>query len=532
MPNKQENFMPNIIVWAWMRTVLGLAGTEILIFSYIYSLSFDSVHKCYTPLCDMEKWFGITRQTISRNIDRLESKNYIIKDTMTDKYNKMIKHNSYCVNMPVVTDLCEQSDYDSYKNFLDSYSFVLKNTFPNQVCVIDEYLDAMLTWHRSKSVSIRVTLNDLAQILETHGDNCNLSDLLSEITNNPKLNVAEPKSKKEPQKKKVDKLFGEEKKRSTRAKKNEWLITKQEMSKEFVFMKANANLDLLNALCDFLGTKNGMGYTPVQWQSQLDNLYKYGRTVERMIEGVRTSFMNNYRCLYIVDKSEVDIDKKLSEIDSYVKENADNSEELKKWLCLYVTEVPKGKSSTITQFKLMLDNLSDICKTVESKIKSVKLSYTNSYSALAYRSASSQADQEVDMEEKKVIVHKFIVDGYYQLCDNLESSLLNYVQNTKYGKSMKAEDFKIVLNNLRLYCLDDIEKVDKVMSAIQSNKSVLATEDFDETRKLKARYETRETMATSMDRSRKLRVEQAKLKNPNDPRLKDIVVERRKQNIV
>lgn len=532
MHKKQENFMPNIIVWAWMRTVLGLVGTEILIFSYVYSQTFDSVHKCYTPLCDMEKWFGITRQTISRNIERLESKGYIIKEIHEDTFNKMIKHNSYQVNMSVVSELCEKSDYDSYKNFLDSYSFVLKNSFPQCSGTIDEYLNTMLQWHQTKDITVKVKLNDLAEVLESKNSDCSISDIINSITCKRKPKEIAPKASS--QKPKSDKLFGEQKKKSTRITKNEWMNTKQQMTKEFVFMRAGGNLDLLNAICDFLSTKNGQSYSPTQWENQLDNLYKYGRTVERMIDGVRNSFMNNYRALYIVDKSEIDIDKKLSEIDKYVSNNG-NNEDLKKWLCLYVTEVPKGKSSTITQFKLMLENLDAICKTESEKVESVKVSYTNSYSALAYKAVTNSSDNtsvEVDMEEKETLVQDFIKTGYYQLCDGLEQSLFDYIHNTPTGKGMSKDKFEIALNNLRLFCLTDDEKVNKVKFSILANKPYLATEDFDETKKLKSRLETRETMATSMDRSRKLRVEQEKLKHPDDPRLKDVVVQKRTPNIV
>ena len=518
-----------------MRTVLGLAGTEILIFSYVYSQSFDSIHKCYTPLCEMEDWFGVTRQTISRIIDRMECKNYFIKETHQDTHNPMIKHNSYQVNMTTISELCENSDHDSYKNFLDSYSYVLKSNFPSCSGTIDSYLDSLLQWHRNKNISIKVTLNDLATILESNNGDCSISDIISNITKKKTDNkISLPTIKQSAQTKKSDKLFGEQKKKSTRTTKNEWLVTKQEMSKEFVFMRAGGNLDLLNALCDFLSTKNGQSYSPAQWENQLDNLYKYGRTVERMIEGVRNSFMNNYRALYIVDKSEIDIDKKLSEIDRYVSNNG-NNEELKKWLCLYVTEVPKGKSSTITQFKLMLENLDKICNTESEKVESVKVSYTNSYSALAYKTTSASSNTtiaETDMEAKETLIHEFIKTGYYQLCDGLEQSLLDYIHTTSNGMGMACNKFEIALNNLRLFCLEDDDKVNKVRFSILADKPYLATEDFEETRKLKARLETRETMATSMDRSRKLRVEQEKLKHPNDPRLKDVVVQQRTPNIV
>ena len=72
------NSVPNIVMWSWMRTVLRLCGSELLIFSYIFSQTFDSSHRCYACLIDMEDWFGVTRQTISRNIDRLVEKGFVL----------------------------------------------------------------------------------------------------------------------------------------------------------------------------------------------------------------------------------------------------------------------------------------------------------------------------------------------------------------------------------------------------------------------------------------------------------------------
>ena len=532
MKKETSNFVPNIIVWSWMRTVLNLCGAELMIFSYIFSESFDSVHRCYTSLTDMESWFGITRQTISRNIDRLCEKAFIYKETNQDPITPIIKHNNYRVNMKTVTKLCENADYTSYKNFLDSYSYILKNVFPQSSVDIDKYLSNLLQWHETKNIKVCITLNEIATLLQTDevDTSLNLNDLLSSLSSLESCKNT-PKQDETP---KAQKLFNTDSKVRRKTLKNEWQVSKKEMNSEFVFLKASGNTQLLELLNGFLETTNGKNYNPTQWQQQLDNLYKYGRTVDRMIEGVRTSFMNNYRSLYLVDKSEVDMDKKLLEISNYVKQYDPNNEGLKKWLDLYVTEVPKGKSSTLNQFKLMLDNLTNICKTTEDKINSVKLSYTNSYSALAYVSASKNSDTDtcVDMDAKEVIIVNFITQGYYQLCDGLEQSLYEYIHETSSGRSMTATSFTNALDNLRLFCLEDTDKVSKVKAAIQNNSNKLATEDFEETRKLKARFETRQSMADSFDRSRKARVEMQKRKNPNDPRLKNIVVTSKGHNFI
>ena len=531
--SSNKSSIPNIVIWSWMRTVLDLSGTELLLFAFIFSQTFDNVHKVQTCLSEMESWFGITRQTISRNVDSMCSKNYVIKETYQDSINPMIKHNTYRVHIEFITQLCEDSDYSSYNNFLDSYRHVLKQKFPEDSKTIDEYLEDLSTWHKNKDTSVKIKLCELARLVShTYDPDVSVSDALSKINKTEKTlhksressfiqkDFPEPSEQTSTSAKK---LFSEPKKKSKKALHNEWDIAKREMSHNFVYMRVGGNEELHELLNNFLDTDNGRSYTPIQWEQQLENLYRYGRTPERMIEGVRTTFMNNYRSLYLVDKSEVDIVEKLNEVDVYVAKEGENSEELKDLLCSYITDVQRGKSSTLKQFRLALKNLSLLCPTLEEKIKSVETSYANGYASLAYPNnkftQQTNSNTEIDIDKKIDRIHKFISDGYYYLCDGLEDLLISYVKTTSNGKSMSYDKFCIILDNLRLLCLDDDDKIVKVKFAIQNDSDKFATEDFDETRKIKAKFETRETMATSFDRSRKSRVMQAKQRNPKDPRL-------------
>lgn len=537
MKDSQKTSIPNIIMWSWMRTVLNLSGTELLIFAFVFSQTFDNIHKCYTCLSEMEAWFGLTRQTISRNIDNLCAKGYVEKETLHDAINPMIKHNSYKVCVSYITKLCEESDYSSYSNFLESYGAILKQKFPEDTLTIDEYLNTLSTWHQNKNIEVCITLNELAQLMcsETNENNSIVS-MLKDIRKNkvkksPEytfINKDKLMDSKQPSKQ--NSLFEQpkQKRMSTRAKKEAWDKAKREMTHNFVYMRLGGNEELFDLLNKFLDTDNGRSYTPQQWEQQLDNLYENGRTIDRMISGVKTSYMNNYRSLYLVDKSEVDIKLKLAEIDKYVTENADNNAELKELLELYVTEVPKGKSYTAKQFRLALSNLSMFCKTTEEKINSVKTSYTNSYAALAYpnnfANNTTKTTTEVDMDKKLEHITNFISTGYYYLCDGLEDALRSYVQTTDVGKSMPESTFKIMLNNLRIFCLDDADKVSKVNMAIQNNSNKFATEDFEETRQIKSRLQTRESVAQHLDRSRKLAVIKEKQKNPTNSRLANVTV--------
>lgn len=547
MEKRDFKSVPNVVIWAWMRTVLHLAGSELMVFAYIFSQTFDNVHKCFTCLADMELWFGMSRQTISRNFEKLKNKGYIIKETLQDQINPMIKHNNYRVDVPYLTKLCEESDYDNYRNFLDSYGSILKQKFPEDSLTIDEYLESLSTWHKNKNMKVCITLNELAQLICMGGDEeqPSIVDVLETLRNNNKKtkkgrehdyiekDIKDFKDVKETKKKSSGFDFSDpepkKKRMSKQAKQAAWHTEKQAITHNAVYMRLGGNAELYDLLNKFLDTDNGRSYTPIQWEQQIDSMIEHGRTIDRMIEGVKRSFMNNYRTLYIVDKSEVDISLKLKEIDKYVKEECDGNEKLKDLLTAYVLEVPKGKSYTVRQFNMALDNLSELCPTTEEKIKSVERSYANSYAALAYEQPKYQAESqtnntEIDTEEKSAIVDEFIKNGYYYLCDGLEEALRQYLTDTTVGRSMTASAFKIILDNLRLYCLDDADKIAKVRLAIQNNSSKFATEDFKESQQIKDRLQTRESLAANGDRTRKLSIIKEKARNPKNPKVANITV--------
>lgn len=543
---QQQKKMPNIMIWSWMRTVLGLCGMELTLFSYVFSKSYDGIHKCYTSLTEMEGWFGITRQTISRLLDKISTKGYITKGCEPDSENPILKHNSYYVNIDRVTKLCEEFGDDEYKEFLASYGTMLKQRFPEEGITIDTYLNELLEWHENKNMKITITLNQLASVIHSGDvDEPSISEMIKRINNtnsikkNPERNYIEKSQPIKQKEQSPPKLFEQPKRKSRRTKQNEWDVEKRSMNTSFVTLRLGGNEELLQALNNFLDTDNGRSYTPVQWEQQLENMYKYGRTVQRMIDGVNFSFMNNYRSLYYVDKSEVDINLKLDEIERYVHREAEDNQELKQLLINYVTEVPKGKSYTHNQFVLSLENLSNLCPTTESKIESVRNSYANSYASLAYPTSTSNTNNKstnstdpVDVEKKHDKIKQFIVSGYYQLCEGLEELLMTYVDSTTSGSTMSYQDFCIVLDNLRLFCLKDEDKIAKIKLAIQNNSKKLATENFEETSALKKRMETREGVASHRDRSRKAEVEKFKRLNPNDPRVADIVLPTKKSHYV
>lgn len=530
---------PNIIIWYWMRTILKLSGNELFLFAYIFTQTFDNVHKCYSTMSELEMWFGNARQTISRNVDNLVCKNYIIKECKQNPNNPIIKKNSYQVNIEYITQLCEQANSSDYKNFLDSYGYLLKQRFPEDGETIDTYLNNLMEYHDNKDIEICITVGELAKLIHnnTKIDSSSITDMLEHIQKekqpkkNPEKDYIQKSNNDTTSETTQKKLFDEPKRKSKKALHNEWDVAKREMTHNFVYMRVGGNDELLKVINNFLDTDNGRSYTPAQWEQQLENLYKYGRTVERMIEGVKFTFMNNYRSLYIQDKTEVDMRQKLDAIDRYIEDECEGSSELKDLLYSYVTDTQKGKSFTLKQFTLALKRLSTIYPELQQKIESVELSYANGYAALAYPNGTNlygktiqqtQSSNAIDTDKKIEKIHTFIKEGYYQLCEGLEEALITYVTETEAGSSMTYTNFCIILDNLRLLCLDDSEKVTKVKLAIQNNSNKLATEDYAETAQLKQKLETREHKASSLDRSRKAKVMKAKNLHPNDEKLKNI----------
>lgn len=524
----REEQMPNIIVWSWMSSALHLKGTELIIFAYIYNVSFDSIHRCYTTLASMEQWFGMTRQAVSRRIQNLVDSGYLTKQTNVEN-SGFVKHNSYSVNMANVTEACEASDFDTYKNFIDSYGSVLKSRFPNDAMKIDDYLETLIQWHRTKDVRVTLTMKEISDILLSDDVSDSISDIVGIVAQYKKPKPITKSSFVEKSAPKISRsLFdvqSKPKRNSKAALKKQWQDENRKMTVDFVVHNLGGNEEIISAVNRFLETDAGKNYTPDQWRQQLNNMYEYGITEDRILSGVNTSYMNGYKSLYVRDRNESDMRKKMKMIEDYVSSECENNTEIKELLLSYLFEVPKARSYSANQFKLILKDLSDLCPTIQDKIASVIYSYTHGYSALAYKASTSQdVSDTVDIDEKHEAVENFIKSGYYYLTDGLAESLHTYIDTTQNGKSMSVDAFRIALENLRLYCLNDSDKVAKVKLAIQNDYKYFATEDYAETRKLRAKQEDRESAAHSADHFRMSRIFAELNSNPNNPKLVGVEV--------
>jgi hypothetical protein len=495
--------------------------------------------------------FGLTRQTISRNIEKLVDKNVVVKKCVLDEGNPMIKHNGYTLNMINITELCKKNGSDSYNNFLDSLRMEFKERYSTESEMIDNYFDLLYRWNGIKDVKVQGSLEEFARFFkendiqepipiteftkvlkEEHEKNKVIRK--NKITKNTESKEEKVSTETTRSVKKTNtqvpngKLFEEPKRKSTRAKKADWDIDKRAMTDSFVTTHLGGNEELRDLLHKFLDTTNGKSYMPYQWEIQLDDMYKYGRTIPRMIQGVRKSFANNYRTLYIKDSDEVDFDLKCCEIDKFVAEFGEGSEKLKDILVSYISEVQRAKRCTANQFKLLLMELHEICPTLDQKLKSAENSYIHSYNSLAYSNNNSFSNNSnnntnaVDVDKKIEAIHKFIEDGCYYLCEGLEESLIEYASNTQAGSTMSYDDFCTNLSNFRLLCLDDKKKVDAIHTAIKNNYKTLILEDYQESKTLKSSGRTRDFVARCNDRSRKEDVLEELERHPNNPKLQGI----------
>lgn len=521
----EKQKMPNIMIWSWMSSVLHLSCNELLIFAYIFSMSFDNIHRCYTTLNAMEDWFSLSRQAVSRRIQNMVDQELLTKQTLVDS--GFIKHNSYSVNMAKVTELCENSDYDTYKNFIESYGSALKQRFPADEIKIDNYLDSLIQWHEVKDTQVCLTMKQISDILLYEDAPDTITEVIELVSKQTKRVV--PKVIKspvsEPSITSDGSLFADiapkKKPRLTRSMQAQ--EDKRQMAVDFVVHNYSGNEEIIDAINEYLDTPEGKKFTPDQWRKQLNNMYTYGITPERILEGINLSCANGWKSLYPKANGEADMRKKMELIDDYVSKECNNDSEIKDVLYAYLFEVPKAKSFSANQFKYALDDLSEICTTNEAKLQSIKMAYKRGWSALAYADSTvSASDAVVDMEPKHAAVNDFIKAGYYYLVDGLQDVLHKYVDTTANGRSMSLDAFKIVLENLRLYCLNDSEKISKVKLAIQNNYKYFATEDYAETRRLATKSEDRESAARSADHFRMTAVYAEMCKNPNNPKLRGV----------
>lgn len=140
------NNQPNVMVWNWMRNGLGLAGVDILIFSYLYALAGLVGAGAHISLTQLADWVGLSRQTVSNRIDMMSC---VTKTKSTDNIDgRFYTHNHYRLDMDKIKDKISLAGTDVVEDFNDSLEYLIILHFPNKV-----------------STSIKRTLSKLANEL-------------------------------------------------------------------------------------------------------------------------------------------------------------------------------------------------------------------------------------------------------------------------------------------------------------------------------------------------------------------------------
>ena len=544
-----EELEPNYTIFAWMRKALKLKGLALMLFSRIFHDSYDGEHCCYSTTAELADGVGVTRQTVSKIISDLVQSEYIIKNVVQEN-NSVKKHNHYIVNMTNITKLCESNSHSVYVNFINSYRDIIIKRFPNDKQTVNDCLNKLIESHKEQSQEFLLnnkTLSSLLYYLST--DNTEkLIDLIKRLNEVDILNDNETTLKKPNKIQRKNTLKGSVLKDICTPKTKAKAVSKQEsynnlvekkksLNANFVFTKGDNNEELLTVLNDFLETDFGRTCSLKQWEYQLNSLEKHCEVAEFMLESVINSFKCNYRSLSFENNNYPKHYKAKKElIQEYVEniyksnnqETSDiTSTDLYKYLVLYIREVERGKTCTVSQFDAMLDVLYDCCKTVEANVQSVKQSYAGGYKVLAfkdnYNNNNTEAKVEIDMDKKKQHIEDYCAEAYYYLYPEIKTELLNYLYNTDTGKYSSYETFVEVIRGFDYYSdASEIDKVINIKRAIAGNYKEICKEDYSLTKQLKNRCTTYRENSEYANRLRRQDCEHAFFTNPEDERLKDM----------
>lgn len=545
--------MPNFVVWDWMREALGLSGTNLLIFAYVFSQSFDGVHYSTTSLSTMEKWFGITRQTISRNLDKMP---YVKKMTYMNEEISKFKYNYYRVDMGAVLDICMKQGTSVYNDFMLSYKNILLLKFPEDDKDINTYFDTMLDWHKLNTTTYNIDFRTITTIVDMINNSqisndTSFNSVLSMVNNGsfnpgyvaiPKTSttsnsmgalsaptVCEPPKSTAPGKFKATELFKpvKSKKESKQARLNRERAEMDAMTNEFVLTYGDNNQELLELLNSYLDFRVNSFITPSQWAANLRIFRQVNKSVPEMISGATTALAAGYRKLAYENKKDVAINLHKKERENmvlqFVSEHGDGSKELESILLKYADEVATRKDTSPNQFSVLLKNLHRLCPTLEQKIESVTNAYASNWSALAYAnrfstSTTTSDNVIVDESEKLSFVDKFFSDGFYYLTPEIKDLLIQYIRDTKSGRGMTSGKFKLALDFLRLHKPLETHAITAIKEAILKDTDYLCREDFNDTKQAKQAYQSLENRARNMDRNRKQKAHRYYVEHPDDPR--------------
>lgn len=558
--------MPNFVVWSWMRNGLKLSGIHIMLFAYIFSQSCDNEHSTNTSLSVLSEWFGISRQTLSRNIDNLP---YIIKSVSQDTRHGFYTHNCYRVDMLGLLTYFQNCDKEVYEEFLAAYKGLLILKFPEDKESIEEYfidilnsasnlegIDKLMKTILISNMSVEKGTR-FAPVLEAiTTDGCIPTVIQEPVT---KSNTTRKKgSGKKPadlgiksKPVKTTRKTPEEKLRQ----RNENIQKLQLLAANYVAMKVGNDAECLQLLNSYITdvlfyeekTVNPM--SPNSFQTLLKELDAF-KTLEDKLEAIRTSIGHRYRGFCYVDKEKLSqkyfkqeqVELIHKHLESFIEKYCSSNEDLSDLLRDYVDEVfiPTGKSSR--QFKLFLKKLEDANLSTENLYTVVSETYVNGWKRWSFEfpdhftanllnvESRKLSTPTVDMVEKEASVDTFFKEHYLYQNPEIKELLLQYIHETPNGQSMTVKEFVNKINYViaHRYRIKDI--VSCIKDAIALNLDNLCPVDFAIDKEIKQIHGSFEECLRIMDRERRRQCESERRRNPNDTRFKDMPMDREQQS--
>ena len=124
------NGVPNIMLWGWIRSGLGLSGVDIMIYAYLFAIAGMNGNGDYVSMTELSNWVGISRQAISRRIDTLPA---LTKRQSQDSIDgRFYTHNHYTLDTDELLKLCSAAGSDIMEDFNNSIKHIITLYFPEE----------------------------------------------------------------------------------------------------------------------------------------------------------------------------------------------------------------------------------------------------------------------------------------------------------------------------------------------------------------------------------------------------------------
>ena len=124
------NGVPNIMLWGWIRSGLGLAGVDIMIYAYLFAIAGMNGNGDYVSMTELSNWVGISRQAISRRIDTLPA---LTKRQSQDSIDgRFYTHNHYTLDTDELLKLCSEAGSEIMEDFNNSIKHIITLYFPEE----------------------------------------------------------------------------------------------------------------------------------------------------------------------------------------------------------------------------------------------------------------------------------------------------------------------------------------------------------------------------------------------------------------